>query len=357
MKKSIPVMTAAVLCLSLVGIGGAGATFRGANGKIAYSTSGRARGIYLQRPGSSIARRLTKGADTSPVFSPGGGRIAFLRTTQPAAGVFKTHVYVMRTDGTRVRRVSRRIRGMAQTPVWSPDGKWIVFEDFILGTDAGGNETYRGALKKVRPDGSGRKRLTGFRSRNAHPTWAPSSRRLAFASDRDGDFEIFVMRGDGSRERKLTNNDVIDETPHWSLAGRGIVYAHTIPQGTQSDGVAIHVIQPDGSGDQALTDGSRFDQVPQWSPDGSKIAFNGTSCTGQNCEQDLWVMRADGSNERNLTANYSEAVDFTLVWSPDSRKIAWGTGGNLYVTTVATGEVAPLTTNPGEQRLGDWQAR
>ncbi|HIM10230.1 TPA: hypothetical protein EYM26_05435, partial [Candidatus Poribacteria bacterium] len=48
------------------------------------------------------------------------------------------------------------------------------------------------------------------------PTWAPSGNRIAFSSKRDGNFEIYVMKADGTDVTRLTNHNAEDYYPSWS---------------------------------------------------------------------------------------------------------------------------------------------
>ena len=65
-------------------------------------------------------------------------------------------------------------------------------------------------------DGTGHARLTYNSHEDQSPSWSPDGKRIAFASTRDGNFEIYVMNADGSEQTRLTENDVLDFYPSWS---------------------------------------------------------------------------------------------------------------------------------------------
>ena len=65
-------------------------------------------------------------------------------------------------------------------------------------------------------DGSAQTRLTDNDATDVSPSWSPDGSRIAFASDRDGNPEIYVMNADGSGQTSLTNNLADDVYPSWS---------------------------------------------------------------------------------------------------------------------------------------------
>jgi Tol biopolymer transport system component len=69
----------------------------------------------------------------------------------------------------------------------------------------------------MRPDGSDRTRLTRDPGADASPVWSSDGTMIAFVSDRtDGDYEIWVMNADGSDPRRLTFSPLLDINPVWS---------------------------------------------------------------------------------------------------------------------------------------------
>lgn len=141
--------------------------------------------------------------------------------------------------------------------------------------------------------------------------------RIAFASNRDGNAQIYLMNTDGTNQTRLTANAANDESPRWSPDGSRIVF--------QSDrdnpfcGVAdIYVMNQDGSGQARLTSEANDDSAPVWSPDGTKIAFQ-SARNGTNYQ--VYVMNADGNGQVNISN--SSANDGQPSWSPDGTKIAF----------------------------------
>jgi len=170
--------------------------------RIAFEAGARGRSAIAVVSSSGGPRRLltrSGGHDQGPAWSPDGRRIVFSRGAQARADL-----YVMNGDGSAQRRL-RRHAGADVDPAWSPDGRWIAFGS---GTPASGFHVY-----VMRANGTGLRRLTT--KRGGQPAWSPDGKRVIFASARDGDPDIFVINIDATRERRLTSNTADDVHPAW----------------------------------------------------------------------------------------------------------------------------------------------
>jgi len=169
-------------------------------------------------------------------------------------------------------------------------------------------------------DGSGQRRLTQNPAKDASPAWSPDGRRIAFSSDRGTRFsDIYVMNADGSRQRRLTRSPADDISPAWSPNGRRIAFVSDRGTTTSDYNTNIWVMNADGSRPRQLTNSLTAASDPAWSPDGRKIAFAAGTYTSQ-----IYVMNADGSHLRLLTRARSGGA--APAWSPDGRKIAFTIG-------------------------------
>src|SRR5437660_1613090 len=148
-------------------------------------------------------------------------------------------------------------------------------------------------------DGSGVRQLTHTTVHEFDPIWSPDGKQIAFQSDRDGDTDLYTMNADGSGVRQLTNDPASDEGDHagWSPDGERIVFSSTRDGGD----LDIFTMNADGSGVTQLTHNDFIaDDDPVWSPDGKRIAFHSTRDGG---DEDIFVMNADGSGVIPLTNN------------------------------------------------------
>ena len=118
------------------------------------------------------------------------------------------------------------------------------------------------------------------------PVAAGDGSKIAFSSNRDGNYELYTMDPDGTRLLRLTNNSGSDESPDWSPDGLRIAFISF-----REGNVDIYTTDPDGKNQVRLTTDTHPDSNPAWSADGSKIAFD--SYRDDNYE--IYTMDADGS--------------------------------------------------------------
>jgi TolB protein len=174
-------------------------------GQLAFSSAISGDGsmeIYVSSLDGSSPRRLTrtqKSVNISPRWNPKTGReIAFISDRGGSP-----QVYVMDASGANQRPLFAR-GGHADSPSWSPDGRYIAFT-------YGGAGSFQIFVADV---ASGQLLQITSRGRNESPAWAPDGRHLAFQSNRTGRWEIWQAHVDGSGQRQISRGG--GRLPTWA---------------------------------------------------------------------------------------------------------------------------------------------
>ena len=206
-------------------------TPHGLQGQPSYSPDGRwiaferdisptDNGIWLMRTDGTRLHRVTRnpysggsdcGCDTDPAFSPDGRRISFVRVRDESEALGA--IVTVRRDGSHARRLTPWGLGAGTKHDWRPDGKLIVFST--------SNEEQPGRSSNVftvRPDGTQLRQLTHNSGGGTHAfagSFSPDGRSIVFKSSASGGYELYVMRADGTRVRQLTDDGDDPATAAW----------------------------------------------------------------------------------------------------------------------------------------------
>jgi Tol biopolymer transport system component len=218
-------------------------------------------------------RRLTLNwaEDVDPAWSPDGRTLAFASNR---SGNFD--VYTMRSDGSGLRRLTRDPADDRE-PAWSPDGSRIVFSSNRLAGAAERKARKNGYevahLYVVRADGSHLRRLTtGVTAGDHTPAWSPDGRVIVFSSWVQDPPLLETVLANGSRRRSAGETGT---APDWSPDGKSIVYLHVYyPDGAAASASSpppqeeLALMTPSGSPTSSLGDHA----AAHWSPDGKLLA-------------------------------------------------------------------------------------
>jgi Tol biopolymer transport system component len=312
-------------------------------------------------------------------------------------------------DGSVVRQLTNNPNDYG--PVVSPDESMVLFHRSAVGDV---NED----LFVINVDGTGEVNITngGVRypaTERLGGVWSPDSQRITYSANEYGDYDVFVVNRDGSLHEGVTFSTDDEILPSWSTNGEWITYLRRLDPSTSygywrldPDGMTnefcgdtrdecdttdsppastttttttttttVTVNPPilveagdgglvatnlDGSNPRQLTTNSA-DFYPVVSPDQSMVLFRRTHGIDIH---DIFVVNADGTNERNVT----NGIDYSAIrrdgsWSPDSQRITYASndygswdiyvvgadGSDHYILTYDSGdEVEPIWSEDGQ---------
>jgi Tol biopolymer transport system component len=301
---------------TLMGLAGtareADAAYPGTNGRIAFQ-SDRTSGIGVDNPtgdyeifsmkkdGTGL-KQLTFNTsdDVTPSYSANGGAIVFASQRDG-----NKEIYVMNPDGSNQQRITNNTVD-DESPTISPDGVWIAFER--VREDEFGSEGKKLSSYEIIAWAAGNEyNLTNNDVNDSGPVYSPDGSKIAFTSERSsGESEIFVMNADGTNPINLTKDSTSsDISPDWSPNGNKIAYLSN-----GSGNFDISVMKADGSEKKRLTTTTTGEAFPAFSPDGKKIAF--VRNRGSNTE--IFTKNLSTGSQQQLTND--PASDVVPDWRP-----------------------------------------
>src|SRR5258708_3162164 len=162
-------------------------------------------------------------------------------------------------------------------------------------------------------NGTSVRQLT-FTNNNFDPALSPDGTKVAFASNRNNNTDIYMINVDGTNLTRVTTNAAIDQRPNFSPDGTRLLFDtnRNSPLGLRN----LYVINVNGTNETRLTD--YFEFAGRFSPDGTRITYMGRTVPDTGWNQ-VFVMNADGSNRVPLTntaspnQNPSFSLDGTLI--------------------------------------------
>ncbi|HEX2167357.1 MAG TPA: hypothetical protein VHG09_09030 [Longimicrobiales bacterium] len=306
-------------------------------------------GRYVLPPATSPAFRMAVHALSDQVVqsaldSPGSAATRIVTTRQHGDGNYD--LLIVDSDGFGLRRIAG-FGGLIYSPVWSPDGRRILY--------ATGGDQWQLVEREV---ATGQQRTFDPGGDMIYtPAYAPNGTTIALGIWRDNGAELFQYElSGGGRLRKLTGDlNTVSMYPSYSPDGRRIAF--------MSDRIgrpAVYVMDVNGGGATMLSpfvSGQSSDYAaPTWSPTGARIAFHGAWNRQMRGSYQIMVANADrpGAQIEQIT---SRGNNEDPSWAPDGRNIVYtsvGDGpGGLYIIDAET-KTRRLLASGGNLRMAEW---
>lgn len=294
----------------------------------------RSRGVQVRTDLDTLAP-----PDTSrPIYEE---RIAFIALSNRGGGA----LYTVKPDGSDLALLVGTVDPDQGAFSWSPDRSRIAY-------------SYRGDIYVIAVAGGEPVKLTQSTADDGYPSWSPDGQWIAFTSDREGSFDLYVMDRTGENAVNLTHLADLSLSATRDLAGRTVwspdsrQFAFSLFTKNALANAEIYVVNLEGQLRQLThRPGSSF---PAWSRGGDQIAFvvNGESSI------DLYVMDPDGGNVAALTEDGLSSFENSPTWSLDGHRIAFaamqGNRWNLYVADVTGSNMVGVATYPLEDVGALW---
>jgi Tol biopolymer transport system component len=254
---------------------------------------------------STLAVVLCGGVLAAPAHAAGGSGSTLFTSDQGG----QKDIWIMRPDGTGKHRLTSD-ETEDDFAAASPDGRRVVWTRGGFGPE--------GEIWVMNIDGSRKRQLTFNDAPDGGvATWSPDGRKIAFRSSRDStdpdhpNHEIYLMNADGTNQHNITNSPAEEVLPDWSPDGKKIAFVSD-----RSGGFAVYTMATNGGDVQKLTDDPMYAANPKWSPDGRQVLFADGFC--ETCEEnDLWVMKPDGRDPVQVTNSAENELPGD--WSADKR--------------------------------------
>jgi TolB protein len=258
-------------------------------------------------------------------------KICFVKDDGPAK-----NIAIMDYDGNNQRNFTSNT-SINIFPAFE-DSASILWTSFLRGQA----DIFRGSIGSAKSSAVIKSRFV-----ETSPSACMVSGKIAFASSRDGNMEIYTCDADCSGIKRLTINKCIDTSPCWSPNGFQIAFTTD-----RSGSPQIWVMDADGANARRLTYEGNYQDSPSWSPKGDKIAYMSQAPGGQ---FNIWTIQTDGSNATQLTKNQGSCE--YPAWSGDGLHIVYscrvGFKTDLYAISAEGGRIKRLTTT-GNAKMPDW---
>lgn len=247
--------------------------------------------LYTITPNGTDLNRITS---TYPNewwsdYSPHGDLIYISSDRDKSERYGGSEIYALSSSGAYTRLTfSADTSSFNIYPRISSDGEQLLYCANCIGKDVNSD------IYLISADGENPINLTNHTASDRYGSWSPDGKQILFESNRNGNFELYVLSLETKELRQLTFNESNDIQGDWS-SNNEIVFS------SNRDGdYEIYVMKSDGTNIRQLTFNKDKDFWPSWSPDGTHIAFSAYR-RGKKNKADVYLIQSDGDSEKLLS--------------------------------------------------------
>ena len=299
-------------------------------------------------------RQLTFGGENAEAYFSADGKKLIFQSTRDGRGC--DQIYTMNVDGSDVQMVSTG-KGRTTCSYFFQNGGRILYASTHLADPACPPKPdfskgyvwaiYPGYdLFSAAPNGTDLKQITKTPGYDAEAVISPNGKKITFTSMRNGDLDIYTMDLDGRNVKQLTSEVGYDGGPFWSYDSEWIVFRAHHPK-TEKDiadykallkdnlirptSLDIWVMKADGSNKRQITSNGKANFAPYFFPDGKRVIFSSNVADSRGRDFDLYVVNIDGTGLERITTN--PTFDGFPMFSPDGKKLVFASNRNNKVQT------------------------
>ncbi|HYK37608.1 S9 family peptidase [Alloacidobacterium sp.] len=277
----------------------------------------------------------------SPEVSPDGNWVAYtVSTIDTTADKRLTDIWMVKWDGSEDIRLTYSNEDSANSPRWSPDGKYLSFTSGRPGK-AKGSQVW---LLDRR--GGEARQLTDTKNHLSYYEWSPDGKKLLLGISEDKEAEAKDKEKDKDKEKEKPKPIVIDRY-HFKQDVEGYISSETTPTLLYLFDIDTHKL------DKLTTDTKYEERNAVWSPDGTKIAYvsNHDPDPDRTTNTDIFVVDAKTNSAPNKLTTFEGQDGGRLAWSPDSKLIAYLHGRELKYLEYNQNKLAVVPADGGEPRI------
>jgi tricorn protease len=199
--------------------------------------------------------------------------------------------------------------------------------------------SYLGDIWTANEDGSGVTRVTDHKAREVYPRFSPDGKWIAFSSNREGNYDVFVIAAAGGRAKQLTFHSADDNVVGWTPDGKNVIFTSSRNMGVFPNVATMFEVSIEGGMEKPIE--TDWGSSGSYSPDGAKLAFTR--------HPSVWSRKHyRGSWAADLWVEEVATKKFTRLADPDYK------GNYLWPMYGRTGEIYFVSDEMPNEKAVKW---